>query len=378
MRFFMIYLDNASTTKPSAAAVAAVTDALEHFGNPSSLHGLGLEGEKIIEKSRAAVAKALGVEKKCIYFTSGGTEANNLAIFGAARALKKRGNRIITSAIEHPSVLESFRALEKEGFEVIYIGADKSGVISLEELKAATDENTILVSIMTVNNETGIVQPVREIGEITHKASPAAVFHTDAVQAFGKMNCAPRMTGADLISVSSHKIHGPKGAGAIYIGTGKPYPIIFGGSQQGGVRPGTENVPGIAGFGAAASEKQDSCTDLYDVLKKEILEGIPDVKINGDEEFAGKYVLNVSFLGIKAEVLLHALERYGIYVSTGSACSSHKPEPSHVLTAMGLTKREIEGAVRFSFDSCLSTADMEETANVLKKEVADLRRYMRR
>lgn len=374
----MIYLDNASTTRPSDAAKKAVLEAMEHFGNPSSLHGMGLESEKLIEKSRGVIASRLGVDKKKLFFTSGGTEANNTAIFGVAKALKKRGNRIITSEIEHPSVLESFRALESEGFEVIYLPSDKNGRIDLESAENAIDHKTSLVSVMCVNNETGIIQPVKEIGAILRKKSDFGLLHTDAVQAFCKTDCSKQATGADLISVSSHKIHGPKGVGALYVGAGRIIPLLYGGSQQAAIRPGTENVPGIAGFGAAAEESYGNCDVLYDTLKKGITELIPDVKINGAEEYASKYVLNVSFLGIKAEVLLHTLENYGIYVSTGSACSSHKPEPSHVLTAMGCTAEETGGAVRMSFDTELTVEDMEKTVEILNKEVTVLRRYSRR
>ena len=373
----IIYLDNASTTKPSAEAIEAVTNALECYGNPSSLHSLGLESEKLIEKSRNAIASKLGADKKKVYFTSGGTEANNTAIFGAARSLKKRGNKIITSKIEHPSVLESFKALEKEGFTVVYLDVTPDGIVNVEQAKNEIDENTSLVSVMTVNNETGIIQPVREIGKILHEKSEFGVFHTDAVQAFGKVPCGVRDTGADLISVSSHKIHGPKGVGALYVGKGRLSPIIFGGSQQGAVRPGTENVPGIAGFGAAASKDLENCDILYDTLKKGILDEIPDVKINGCEEFASKFVLNVSFIGVKAEVLLHTLENYNVFVSTGSACSSHKPDPSHVLSAMGLSREELGGAVRFSFSRDNTPEDIEKTIQILIKEVAVLRRYTR-
>ena len=373
----IIYLDNASTTKPSAEAIAAMTSALECYGNPSSLHSLGLESEKIVEKSRSVIASKLGADKKKVYFTSGGTEANNTAIFGVARALKKRGNKIITSKIEHPSVLESFRALEKEGFTVVYLDVTPEGIIDMEQARHEIDENTSLVSVMTVNNETGIIQPAREIGKILHEKSEFGLFHTDAVQAFGKVPCGVRDTGADLISVSSHKIHGPKGVGALYVGKGNLSPIIFGGSQQGAVRPGTENVPGIAGFGAAAEKGTETCDVLYDTLKKGILGEIPDVKINGAEKYASKFVLNVSFIGLKAEVLLHTLENYNIFVSTGSACSSHKPDPSHVLTAMGLSREETGGAVRFSFSGENTIEDIEQTIQILIKEVAVLRRYTR-
>ncbi len=373
----IIYLDNASTTSPCPQAINAMKDALECYGNPSSLHRLGLESEKIIEKSRSIIASRLGADKKKVYFTSGGTEANNTAIFGMARALKKRGNKIITSKIEHPSVLESFKALENEGFNVVYLDVLPDGRVDVAQAENEIDENTSLVSVMTVNNETGIIQPVSEISKILHEKSEFGVFHTDAVQAFGKVDCSVRTTGADLISVSSHKIHGPKGVGALYAGVNKLSPIIYGGSQQGAVRPGTENVPGIAGFGAAAEIESGSCDVLYDTLKKGIIESIPDVKINGAEEFASKYVLNVSFIGAKAEVLLHTLENYNIYVSTGSACSAHKPDPSHVLTAMGLSREETGGTIRFSFTSQNTVEEIEKTVEILIKEVAVLRRYTR-
>lgn len=374
----MIYLDTASTTKPSQAACNAMTEALKCFGNPSSLHGLGLESEKLIDKSKKAISQRLGCDRKKLYFTSGGTEANNTAIFGTAQSLKKRGMRIITSKIEHPSVLESFKALEKSGFEVLYVGCDKHGRISLDELESMVNDKTSLVSIMTVNNETGIIQPVKEAAQILKQKSSFGILHTDAVQGFCKVDCSPLNTGADLISISSHKIHGPKGVGALYIDNCRISPLIYGGSQQQAIRPGTENVPGIAGFGAAAEEVYDNCDLLYDTLKNGIVSEIDDIKINGCEEFASKYVLNVSFLGIKGEILLHTLENYGIYVSTGSACSSHRPEPSHVLTAMGLTSRETDGAIRFSFDNNITVEDIQKTVEILKKEVTTLRRYVRR
>ena len=374
----MIYLDNASTTKPSQSAVSAMVDAMEKFGNPSSLHGLGLESEKIVQKSRSIIAAELGVDKKCVYFTSGGTEANNTAIFGCARALKKRGTRLITSKIEHPSVLESFRVLESEGFEVIYLDSNPDGRVDLDQAHSFIDEKTALVSIMAANNETGIIQPVFEISQMLHQRSQFGLMHTDAVQAFKKIQCTKAATGADLISISSHKIHGPKGVGALYIGAPKIIPIIYGGGQQQAIRPGTENVPGIAGFGAAAQEDYGSCHKLYDKMKENICATIADAKINGSEKYASKYVLNVSFPGIKAEVLLHTLERYGIYVSTGSACSSHKPEPSHVLKAMGCTADETGGAIRFSFDPEITEADIDKTCEILAKEVSVLRRYTRR
>ncbi len=373
----MIYLDNASTTMMSEASKRAAANAMDLFGNPSSMHRLGIESEKLVEASKAAVADALSVQKKYVFFTSGGTEANNLAIIGSAKYLKKRGNKIITTKIEHPSVTSAFKALEDDGFEVSYLSCGSDGRIDLAELEEELTEKTTLVSIMAVNNETGIIQPVKEACGLVREKSPLALFHSDCVQAFGKVDCSPRDTGADLVTVSAHKLHGPKGVGALYIKTGKISPIIFGGGQQNGIRPGTENVIGIAGFGAAVQESYGDCSELYDTLKSEIEKNIPSVKINGDPKYASKHVLNVSFVGIRAEILLHTLESSDIFVSTGSACSTHKPQPSPVLTAMGCSKKEIEGAVRFSFDSSLTKEDMIFTAEVLKKEVALLRKYIR-
>lgn len=373
----MIYLDNASTTKPSQNAKAAVLDAMEQFGNPSSLHRLGMDAEKVVEKAREAVANRLGAVKKTVFFTSGGTEANNTAIFGAARALEKRGKHVITSSIEHPSVLEAFSELEKRGFSVTYLSADKSGRVNLNELENALSKETVLVSVMAVNNETGVIQPIKQISNIVHDVSPVAVVHSDCVQAFCKTDCRLRELGADMVSVSSHKIHGPKGVGALCINKGRVLPLLFGGEQQMKVRPGTENVPGIAGFGAAALEDFGSCEKQYDALKRGILENIDDVVINGDEEYSSKCILNVSFLGLRSEILLHSLETHGIFVSTGSACSSHKPEVSHVLTSMGLDRKAADSAIRFSFDSSVTDDDIKYVVGALKKEVEIIRSFVR-
>ncbi len=373
----MIYLDNASTTKPSEAAKAAVLEAMEQFGNPSSLHGVGIKAEKIVESAREAVATRLGVNKKTVFFTSGGTEANNTAVFGAARALEKRGKHIITSSIEHPSVLEAFKELEGRGFSVTYLPAEKSGRVSLEALKEALRDDTVLVSVMAVNNETGVIQPIREISDAVHEKCPAAVVHSDCVQAFGKTDCRLKQLGADMVSVSSHKIHGPKGVGALCINHARVLPLLFGGEQQGKIRPGTENVPGIAGFGAAASESFGSCEKQYDALKRGIKESIDNAIINGAEEYSSKCILNVSFLGLRSEILLHSLETHGIYVSTGSACSSHKPEVSHVLTAMGLDRKSADSAIRFSFDSSITDEDIKFVVSALKKEVETIRKFVR-
>ena len=365
----MIYLDNAATTKPSKAAVEAMLSAAESFGNPSSLYGLGLESEKLINNSKKVIADMLGVDSKHIYFTSGGTEANNTAIFGEAYGRRKLGNHVITTAVEHPSVLEAFKRLEDDGFCVTYLGVDKDGLISLEELDRALTEETILVSVMHVNNETGVIMPVDKIKALMRKKSPDALLHCDCVQCFGKINVKPELWGADLVSISAHKIHGFKGTGAIYVNDTKIRPMIFGGEQQNKLRPGTENVGGILAFGAAAKECacDNSCVkNIRSRFIEEFTKRIDNIKINGEENNFG-YILNVSFLGIKAEILLHSLEAKGIFVSTGSACSSNKPMPSHVLSAMGCTAEEIKGAVRFSFSHYNTDEEIEIAINAIKE-----------
>lgn len=377
----MIYLDNASTTKPSERAKEAVFAAMENFGNPSSMHRLGIDAEKIIKKSAENVAGVLGVRPEDIYFTSGGTEANNTAILGFCQKNKKRGRHIITTKIEHPSVLEPFRKLEKEGFEVTYIGVDKNGVLALDEFEKALREDTIFVSCMWVNNETGNIQPVDKLKEIMKKHAPNAALHVDAVQAFGKIECKPKKHGIDLLSLSAHKIHGIKGTGALYINSVNAEPLLIGGGQQKNMRSGTENVVGISALGAACMEislasKFEKNAALKERLMKGILDKIPKVKVNGFGDMS-PYVLNISFLGIKAEILLHALEAQGIFVSTGSACSSNKPMPSHVLSAMGCSREEIMGAVRFSFGADIDEGDIDTVVSVLEKEVGNIRKYMR-
>lgn len=376
----MIYLDNAATTKPRSEAAAAMMKTVECFGNPSSLHGLGLEAEKIISSARETIAGMIGGDKKHLYFTSGGTEANNMAVFGTALSRRRAGNRVITSAIEHPSVLEAFGRLKEYGYEVVYAPADSSGRVDIESYKRLITPDTILVSIMHVNNETGVIQPVEELAEIAHRLSPGCVFHTDCVQSFGKLPVNVRRMGVDMVTVSAHKIHGFKGCGALYTGGTKITPIICGGEQQNGIRPGTENIGGIAAFGAAAALcgcNPDNMRAKRMLMKELLLENVPDIVINGCDEYNSGSVLNVSFLGIKAEILLHSLERHGIYVSTGSACSSHKPQPSHVLKAMGLSGKAVEGAVRFSFSEFTAEDELHEACVKIAQETALIRRYMR-
>lgn len=375
-----IYLDNAATTKPCEEAVRAMIDSAENFGNPSSLHGIGLDAEKMVEKSRKIIADKLGVDSKNIYFTSGGTESNNTAIYGAAYGLGKLGKELITTQVEHPSVLESFKRLENEGYKVTYLGVDADGLISLDELRETLSPKTVLVSIMHVNNETGVIFPVDKIKEIMTEKAPRALLHCDCVQSFCKVDVKPKLWDADLVSISAHKIHGFKGTGALYIK--KPQAIktlITGGEQQGEIRPGTENTGGIAAFGAAAEVADinpDRMRKFRLELKEKIQSAISDTVINGTDGANSGSVLNVSFLGVKAEILLHALETHNIYVSTGSACSSHKPQPSHVLSAMGCDKKRVEGAIRISFTKPLGEDEQQTLVDALKKEVEMIRKYM--
>lgn len=375
----IIYLDNAATTKPSESAKQAFLKTVDCFGNPSSLHRLGLESEKLIEESRREIATKLGVDAKQILFTSGGTEANNTVVFGVAKARQKIGKRVITSKIEHPSVLEAFKHLEGLGYDVKYVGVNEDGRIDIDELREYLNEETTLVSIMYVNNETGVIQPIEQVKEIILEKAPNAYFHSDCVQAFGKINVKPKKMGVDMVTISAHKIHGFKGMGALYVSDMRMIrPIIFGGEQQNEMRPGTENVGGILAFGAASKECATDNSKLIGLrnLMKERLSSIPNIKINGSDEYNSGSILNVSFVGIKAEILLHTLEAKKVYVSTGSACSSHKPQPSHVLSAMGLDKKEIEGAIRISFDNLNTEDEVIKAAEIIEKEVAAIRRYM--
>ncbi|MCD8390636.1 MAG: cysteine desulfurase [Firmicutes bacterium] len=376
----MIYLDNAATTKPSKAAVDAMAHSAEIFGNPSSLHGLGLAAEKEIRAARKTIAERLGVDLKSVYFTSGGTEANNTVIFGAAEAKKKLGRRLITTKIEHPSVLEAFHRLESIGYDVVYLTPGEDGRISIDELQAAANAETTLISVMHVNNETGVIQPVDEIRAAVKDIAPNAVIHSDCVQSFGKLDVLPKKWGADFVTISAHKIHGFKGTGAFYAAnTNALRPLIYGGEQQNEVRPGTENVGGILSFAAAAGEcraNADRMRTLRLKFKDALAAAVPDIRFNGSDEYNSGSVLNASFVGLKAEVLLHALEAKGVYVSTGSACSSHKPQPSHVLQAMGLNKAEIDGALRFSFDADTTEDELTEAAQIIAAEAANIRRFM--
>ncbi len=348
------YLDNSATTRVcKEAADAALYAMTECFGNPSSLHGAGLAAEKLMGHAREQVASLMGCEPREIVFTSGGTESNNLAVRGAAHALARRGKRVVTTAVEHSSVSGPAERLEKEGFEVVRLMPGADGSVTPEAIERAVTPDTVLVSIMLVNNETGAVQPVRAARRAIRKAGAPALLHADAVQAFGKLRFSPASLGADLVSVSSHKIHGPKGAGALFVAHGtRILPVTAGGGQEQGLRPGTEPVPAIAGFGAAAEQAQalfDKAQAHFHELRalaEEELGRLPGVLINSPENGV-PYILNVSVPGVRSEPMLHFLAERGVYVSSGSACS--RGAKSRVLAAMGLPDSRVDSALRVSF-----------------------------
>lgn len=378
-----IYFDNSSTTAPYECVCEAVSGAMtEFYGNPSSLHRLGKKAEDFMEECRRTVAKSIGAAADEIIFTSGGTEGDNTAIIGCCTANRRRGNRIITSKAEHPAVLESFKYLEKNGFEAVYLNVDENGVVKLDELKNALTDGTLLVSIMHVNNETGTIQPVEEIASLAHGAG--AVFHTDAVQSYGKIGTNVKKIGADLLTLSAHKVHGPKGIGALYVKKGiRIAPLLNGGGQERGLRSSTENLPAIAGFAKAAEviigdlEKNIAATEMVkNHMAERIAAEIDGVVFNSPENGVCS-VLNVSFTGVKSEVLLHVLEDKGVYVSSGSACSSHKKGKSHVLEAMGVGAKELDSAIRFSFSSENTLDEADYAVEILKEQVPVLRRIMR-
>lgn len=380
------YLDNSATTQVlDSVREVMVRTMLEDYGNPSALHLKGVEAERYVKDAGECLAKILKAEAKELFFTSGGTESNNLALIGAALANKRAGNRIITTAIEHPSVANTMKYLEEQGFELIVLPVDEYGRVKLETLKRTMTKETILVSVMYVNNEIGAVQPIEEINRIIREVNPQVVFHVDAVQAFGKFRIYPKKLGIDLLSVSGHKIHGPKGIGFLYKNTEvKLKPIVFGGGQQEGMRSGTLNVPGIAGMACAAKvcyedfeEKQNY---LYE-LREYFIDGIKQIegtKINGCTDRNGApHVVSVSFDGVRSEVLLHTLEDKGIYASAGSACSSHKVAVSATLKAIGLDKKYLDSTLRFSFSTMTTKEELQYTLEVLQTVLPTLRRFTR-
>ncbi len=344
------------------AAQKALSLMTEEFGNPSSLHSLGFRAKQELEAARSLTASALGAMQQEIYFTSGGTEGNNLAVFGAALSRKRMGNRIVTTLAEHDSVRNPMKELERQGFEVVFLSPDKQGHIAKEQLEEAVNEKTILISMMLVNNETGAVFPVQEAKKIIGRKKAPALLHVDAVQAFGKLPLSPEKLGADLMTVSAHKIHGPKGAGALYVKKGvRLPPEAFGGGQERGLRPGTESVPLIGAFGEAVRLLPDPLKILPEIEKlhrelRQELEKLAGVEINSPEDGL-PYVLNFSAGRVRAETMLHFLSEREVYVSSGSACG--KAKPSHVLEAMGLSKERISSALRVSFSRFSTEEDVK-------------------
>ena len=370
----MIYLDNSATTKPCPAAVEAMTKALtDDWANPSALYHFGFEAAYRLKEARNAVAKAMGAEPDRVFFTSGGTEADNWAIYGTVKRFGKRGKHIITSAIEHHAVLGCMKDLELQGYEVTYLQPDALGNISLESLKAALRKDTILVSIMMVNNEVGSVMPIEKMAKLTHKICPDAVFHTDAVQGFLKIPFAAKTLGADLISVSAHKVHGPKGAGALYINPRlKSFPaLLIGGGQEAGYRSGTEATPAIHGFAAACSVI--SATFRNDAQReKELLNGLVEklckldaVKINGAHE--APHILSLSIPGVPTQNSINLLQDAGICVSAGSACA--KGHRSHTLTAMNLRPEAMDSSFRISLSKDTTQEELDQFVAVIEKEI---------
>lgn len=380
------YFDNSATTRcyPEVAEIVVKT-MTEDFGNPSAMHLKGVEAEKYVREAAQILAKILKVNEKEIIFTSGGTESNNLALFGGADANKRSGNHIITTSVEHAAIGQPAERLEQMGYEVTIVPVDHRGVVQLEALEKALRPDTILVSTMYVNNEVGAVMPVEEIAKLVHEKSPKALYHVDAIQAFGKYRIYPKKAGIDMLSVSSHKIHGPKGVGFLYINEkARIQPQILGGGQQAGMRSGTDNVPGIAGLGVAAkmvyTDFDKKIEHMYQ-LKERLAEGflkLPDVRLNGMEIREGApQILSASFLGVRSEVLLHTLEEKGIYVSAGSACSSHKRKAAGTLSAMGMEAAQRESTLRFSFSEENTFEEVDYALEVIGQVLPMLRRYSR-
>jgi cysteine desulfurase len=381
------YLDNSATTWCLPEAAELMTTLLtREYGNPSSLHLKGVEAEKYITEAKKKIAKTLKAQEKEIFFTSGGTESNNLAILGAAEANKRAGNHVITTSIEHASVANPFAHLAEQGYEVSYLPVNEYGEISIEELKNTLRPDTILVSLMHVNNEIGAVEPVEEAGQVIKANNPNTVFHVDAIQSYGKFRIYPGKMNIDLLSVSGHKIHGPKGSGFLYIkDKTKIKPLIYGGGQQKGMRSGTENVPAIAGLGVAAekiyTDFEQKVEHLYQIREHFIagVTKIDGVTVNGrTDRSAAPHIVSVSIDGVRAEVMLHALEDKQIYVSAGSACSSNKPSVSRTLKNIGLKENLLDSTIRFSFCTETSMEEIDYAVAAMSELVPALRRYTRK
>lgn len=381
------YLDNSATTRVFDEVKDIMVQTMElDYGNPSSMHLKGVEAETYIKASRNQIARTLKVEEKEILFTSGGTESNNLAVIGTAMANRRAGMHIITTAVEHASVSGTMEFLKEQGFRITYLPVNEYGVIDIKDVEDAICDDTILISIMYVNNEIGSVMPIEAVADVIAKKKPDIIFHVDAIQAYGKYEIYPKRIHIDLLSVSGHKIHGPKGIGFLYIKDKiKIKPLIFGGGQQKGMRSGTENVPGIAGIGKAAEliykgidEKITRLYELKDYMTDE-LSKLEDVKVNSTKgRDSAPQIVNASFVGIRSEVLLHSLEERNIYVSAGSACSTNKHAVSATLKGIGLKNEEIESAIRFSFSIFTTKEEIDYTLDVLRELLPKLRLYKRR
>lgn len=373
-----IYLDNAATTKPCGEAVSAAVDAMtENYGNPSSLHRAGLDAQLAVDRARKAIAASIGADSSEIYFTSGATESNNLALRGISAAYGRKRRKIVISSVEHASVDETASALEKNGFEIVRISPRDDGRFYADDFISACDENTCLVSMMLVNNETGYIMPVRETFMAVKRSYPEIITHCDCVQGYMKLPIKAASLGADLISLSAHKIHGVKGVGAIYIKKGvRVIPIVTGGKQEKGIRSGTESVPLIAAFGAAVDKFRPTIAERYErvsQLKAHLLEkigGIENVTVNSPSD-GSPYVINISAVGKRSEIMLHFLESKGIYVSSGSACS--KGQQSGVLGEFGISGKRADGAVRISITAQTTEGELDEFAEALAEGMTKIR-----
>ena len=382
-----IYLDNSATTRAYDCVGELVKKVMcEDYGNPSSMHAKGVAAEQYIKEAKETFAKLLKVQPKEIVFTSGGTESDNLALRGVAMANQRAGKHLITTAIEHPAIINTMRHLEEEGFRVTYLPVDRYGRVKLDALKEALCKDTILVSIMYVNNEVGSVQPIQEAAGIVKAYNQNILFHVDAVQGFGKYRIYPKKLKVDLCSISGHKIHGPKGTGILYIGENvKIKPIVFGGEQQKNIRSGTENVPGIAGISLAARTiYQDLDVKVAQMrrLKQRFIKGVSQIEDTAThglyDETSAPHIISVGFAGIRSEVLLHALEEKGIYVSSGSACSSNHPQVSGVLKGIGARQEFLDATLRFSMSEFTTPKEIDYTLDTLYNIVPNLRKYTRR
>ncbi len=382
-------MDNASTTKPASEVVEAVCHATEsQWGNPSSLHRLGSSAQQMVEKARASVAAIIDVSPGEIYFTSGGTEANNLAIFGTLRALGKKRNHIVSTAVEHPSVMETYKFLEQEGYRVTFLGVDSQGFVDPQKVLEAVRPETALVSIMQVQNEIGTIEPCQSIGNALVKLGRSRPrFHVDGVQGFAKIQLSPKEWGIDMLSMSAHKIHGPKGVGALYVRKGVNLtPLSFGGGQELGLRSGTENLPGIVGFGVACDlwrRDAQKTRERVSRLRAQLIGGVtqvyPEAVLHGPEEHnVSPYIANFSFPGYKGETVLHALEQQGVYVSTGSACSSRSTKPSATIMALGGNQAEALSSVRFSMSRYTTEEEVKATVTALKSSLDSLKTWKAR